>query len=383
MTQVRKVPPAPGYPPEEGCYLRGNDYSPVAVLVILIYEREKTPPGIEQLVRTAVESGAALAGTLQTENIGLEKVICNVVANPNIRYLVVCGPESPGHHIGETILALMQNGIDADKRIIGTTAPTPYLFNIPAESVARFRKQVTVIDLINEGAPDLVRQAVCACYQEQPTPFCGHKLHDPGAFPEPPLVGGITWRITRPELEPKNEAERGQIARFRALADRLKKAATARQAKADAGPGPSGPLRVLFLCTGNSCRSQMAEGWARHLKSGMIDAWSAGIVKHGLNPLAVKVMAEAGVDISGQTSKTVAELPQGDCDVVITLCDDAHAACPVFPGRTKVIHVGFDDPPRLAAGEKTEAGAIVHYRRMRDEIKSFIEGMPGNLKGKQ
>ncbi|MFH1708168.1 MAG: arsenate reductase ArsC [Planctomycetota bacterium] len=142
-------------------------------------------------------------------------------------------------------------------------------------------------------------------------------------------------------------------------------------------------MRVLFLCTGNSCRSQMAEGWARHLKSGMIDAWSAGIVKHGLNPLAVKVMAEAGVDISGQTSKTVAELPQGDCDVVITLCDDAHAACPVFPGRTKVIHVGFDDPPRLAAGEKTEAGAIVHYRRMRDEIKSFIEGMPGNLKGKQ
>jgi tetrahydromethanopterin S-methyltransferase subunit A len=133
MAEIRKVDPAEGYPPEEGCYLRGNDYSPVAVAVILRWERERTPPSIEQLVRVAVESGAALAGTLQTENIGLEKVICNVVSNPNIRYLIVCGPETPGHLVGDAILALQNSGIDGNKRIIGARAPTPYLFNIPME----------------------------------------------------------------------------------------------------------------------------------------------------------------------------------------------------------------------------------------------------------
>ena len=122
-SQLRKAEPAPGYPPEEGCYLRGNDYSPVAVLVILRWIREETPPEIEDLVRVGVESGAALSGTLQTENIGLEKVISNIVANPNIRYLIVCGPESPGHLVGETILALMEHGIDERKRIIGASAP--------------------------------------------------------------------------------------------------------------------------------------------------------------------------------------------------------------------------------------------------------------------
>jgi len=231
VPEIPKRSPAPGYPPEEGCYLRGNDYSPVAVLVILIYEREKTPPGIEQLVRTAVESGAALAGTLQTENIGLEKVVCNVVANPNIRYLVVCGPESPGHHVGETILALMKDGVDANKRIIGTTAPTPYLFNIPPGSVERFRKQITVIDLITEGSPDVVRQAVCACYQEKPTAFRGYMLHDPGAFSEPPLSGKITWRVTQPEREPKSETERRQQEELKALMDRVRKAVEKKQGK--------------------------------------------------------------------------------------------------------------------------------------------------------
>jgi len=154
MTSSAKAQPAEGYPPDEGCYLRGNDYSPVAVVVILKWIREETPADIEQLVRTAVESGAAIAGTLQTENVGLEKVVCNIVANPNIRYLVVCGPESPGHLVGEAILALAKNGTDANKRIVGTEAPTPYLFNIPAEYVERFRKQVTVIDLVNEGSPE-------------------------------------------------------------------------------------------------------------------------------------------------------------------------------------------------------------------------------------
>ena len=160
MAEIRKIDPAPDYPPEEGCYLRGNDYSPVAVLVILKWIREETPPEIEALVRVGVESGAALSGTLQTENVGLEKVICNVVANPNIRYLVVCGPESPGHHVGETILALMANGVDQRKRIVGTSAQTPYLFNIPVESIERFRRQVTVIDLIHEGRPEVIHEAV-------------------------------------------------------------------------------------------------------------------------------------------------------------------------------------------------------------------------------
>jgi tetrahydromethanopterin S-methyltransferase subunit A len=182
MTDVKKAEPAPGYPPEEGCYLRGNDYSPVAVVVILRWMREETPADIERLVRLAVESGSALAGTLQTENIGLEKVICNIVANPNIRYLIVCGPESPGHLVGDAILALAKNGTDDRKRIIGTEAPTPYLFNIPPEFVKRFREQVAVIDLVNEGAPEVLRQAVRSCYQEQPTPFRQYRLYDPGAY---------------------------------------------------------------------------------------------------------------------------------------------------------------------------------------------------------
>lgn len=137
--------------------------------------------------------------------------------------------------------------------------------------------------------------------------------------------------------------------------------------------------KVLFLCTGNSCRSQMAEGWARHLKRDVIDAWSAGIEKHGLNPLAVKVMNEAGVDISSHHSKLVSELPEHDFDSVITVCDHAHESCPLFPGKVKVIHKGFDDPPRLAAGATNEEEALIHYRRVRDEIREFVEQLPANL----
>lgn len=104
-------------------------------------------------------------------------------------------------------------------------------------------------------------------------------------------------------------------------------------------------VKILFLCTGNSCRSQMAEGWARALKSDVVEAYSAGIETHGLNPYAVKVMAEAGVDISAQKSKLVPELPTQEFDYVITVCGNARESCPVFPGKTRVVHVGFDDPP--------------------------------------
>lgn len=138
-------------------------------------------------------------------------------------------------------------------------------------------------------------------------------------------------------------------------------------------------LRVLFLCTGNSCRSQMAEGWARHLKGDQIEAFSAGIAQHGLNPLAVKVMSEAGVDISGHQSKTLDELKGVELDYVVTVCDHAHETCPWFPAKAKVIHVGFDDPPRLAREAKSEDEAIQHYRRVRDEIRDFVATLPEAL----
>jgi arsenate reductase (thioredoxin) len=131
--------------------------------------------------------------------------------------------------------------------------------------------------------------------------------------------------------------------------------------------------KVLFLCTGNSCRSQMAEGWVRALRSDTVEPFSAGVAPHGINPLAVKVMAEAGVDITGQCSKHVAELNDIPLDFVVTVCDQANDACPVFPGTAKRLHVGFDDPPRLAADAKTEEEALPHYRRVRDQIRRFVE----------
>jgi tetrahydromethanopterin S-methyltransferase subunit A len=225
MTDIKKLEPAADYPPEEGCYLRGNDYSPVAVAVILRWMREQTPPDIERLVRVAVESGSALAGTLQTENIGIEKIICNIVSNPNIRYLVVCGPESPGHLVGNALLALANNGLDDRKRIIGAEAPTPYLFNVQPEFVQRFREQITLIDLINEGSPEVLRQVVCSCYQEKPTSFRRYELYDPGAYPAEPLSGKITWKITQPSLEPKSDEERIQGEKIQTLMNRIKKAA--------------------------------------------------------------------------------------------------------------------------------------------------------------
>jgi len=138
-------------------------------------------------------------------------------------------------------------------------------------------------------------------------------------------------------------------------------------------------LKILFLCTGNSCRSQMAEGFARALKSDLIDAHSAGVEPHGMNERAIKVMAEAGVDISGHRSKDVDELKDVAFDYVVTVCDHASETCPLFPGRTKVVHVGFDDPPRLARDAKTEDEALRHYRRVRDEIKSFVQRLPAAL----
>jgi tetrahydromethanopterin S-methyltransferase subunit A len=220
-----KVEPASSYPPEEGRYLRGNDYSPVAVAVILIYDQERIPPDIENLVRVGLESGAALSGTIQTENIGIEKLICNIVANPNIRYLVTFGPESPGHQTGDALLMLLENGVDERRRIIGAQALTPYLFNLPMEYIACFRQQVRMINLLNQGDPELLRRAVWSCYQEQPTSFQNYTLSDPGAYPGGSLAGQITWRVTRPQAEPKDEGERQQRERLRDLMARVKRGA--------------------------------------------------------------------------------------------------------------------------------------------------------------
>jgi arsenate reductase (thioredoxin) len=138
-------------------------------------------------------------------------------------------------------------------------------------------------------------------------------------------------------------------------------------------------LKILFLCTGNSCRSQMAKGWTRHLKGDLIEAYSAGVEAHGLNADAVRVMHEAGVDISAQRSKLVGGFLGIDFDYVVTVCGDAHERCPIFPGKAVVLHVAFDDPPRLAADAKTEEERLAPYRRVRDEIRAFVATLPEAL----
>jgi len=138
-------------------------------------------------------------------------------------------------------------------------------------------------------------------------------------------------------------------------------------------------IKLLYLCTGNSCRSQMAEGWTHALKSDEIEVYSAGLETHGLNPNAVKVMAEAGVDISGQKSQHLSEFMDLDLDYVVTVCDHAHETCPFFPGNAKVIHHSFDDPPKLSPSDASDEVKLDGFRRVRDEIKAFVETLPASL----
>jgi arsenate reductase len=135
-------------------------------------------------------------------------------------------------------------------------------------------------------------------------------------------------------------------------------------------------LRILFLCSGNSCRSQMAEGWANHFKGDGIEAYSAGIAPSGLDRRAVAVMAEKGVDISRQRSKHVNEFKNDRFDWVITVCNSITETCPIFPGHGNRFHIDFDDPPHLAKNARTEDEALSHYRRVRDEIRRFVEEIP-------
>ncbi len=205
-----KVKPPDGYPPEEGRYVRGNDYSPVAVCVILDTFDFAIPPELNELVMVGTDSGAALSGMLQTENIGLEKMICNIVANSNIRYIVLCGRESSGHLPGEALLAIKQNGIDEVKRIIGSNALTPYLANIPTELIDRFNQQiVAIVNLLCRPGerntklpglnPKVVEEAVRSCYQEEPVKFMDYALYDIGAYPEPAIIHKIVAKLSRPQ----------------------------------------------------------------------------------------------------------------------------------------------------------------------------------------
>jgi tetrahydromethanopterin S-methyltransferase subunit A len=230
-----KVAPHPDYPPEDGRYVRGNDSSPVAVVIVLNRDGDKVPPDIERLVRAGIEAGAALAGTVQTPNIGFEKVICNLVANPNIRYLILGGPESEGHLTGRALKALFDNGVDAEGRICGTDAPHPILFNLPIGFVDRLLAQVTLIDLQFEGDPEVIRNVVWACYQEAPVAVRGLQLFDPGAFPEPPLGGSITWRVTEPWTVPADAGEEAARQKAQAMVDDLRR----RQGMGEGGPGGS------------------------------------------------------------------------------------------------------------------------------------------------
>lgn len=204
--EMLKVSPVADYPTEPGCFLRGNDYSPVAVVVLLNApygtlppEVQNAPPEIEKLVRVAIETGAALSGTLQTENIGIEKIVCNVVGNPNIRYLVLCGEEVDGHNSGTAVKALLANGINENRTIVDSKAVTPYLFNIPLEAIERFREQVTLVDLVGEMDPAAIGKAVWSCYQEEPTPFKDYMLYDPGAYSEAGISCTLTGKVKHPE----------------------------------------------------------------------------------------------------------------------------------------------------------------------------------------
>ena len=207
-----EVNPFPGYPPEEGRYVRGNDFSPVAVAIILNAPAYKIPQELQELVQAGIVGGAAISGMVQTENIGIEKIVCNVVANPNIRYLVIGGPESEGHLTGEALKAFLLNGLDVRRHIIGTKAPVPLLLNLPVEYIDRFRDQVSLIDLQYQGDPELVKNAVVACCQEQ----------NIGPYSEPPLSGAITWRVTQPWTEPTDEKEREARKRVEELQKRLR-----------------------------------------------------------------------------------------------------------------------------------------------------------------
>lgn len=186
------------WPIEEGKYLVSNPFSPVGVVVILSAPYDKIPKEIERLVRVGVEKGAGISGTLQTANIGIEKIIVNFISNPNIRYLILAGRES-GHFPGDALKALFKNGTDEKGYIIDTKAPTAILKNIPKGAVERFREQAQLIDLSGIADVKILEEAVCFCYQEKEAHFKvndkEYKLYDPGPFPREPFIFRLTDKL--------------------------------------------------------------------------------------------------------------------------------------------------------------------------------------------
>lgn len=198
-----KVKVSTEWPIENGNYVVGNPYSPTEVVVILSARYDKIPQVTKDLVRAGIEAGAAISGTLQTANIGIEKIIANTVSNPNIRYLIVAGKEAKGHYPGDALLSFMLNGIDENRYIIGTKAPTATLKNLPLEAIQRFREQSTLIDLLDIEDIEVLRKAVTASYQEKPTnpesrfeaKGRTYELCDLGAYEKQPIFCKLTDKL--------------------------------------------------------------------------------------------------------------------------------------------------------------------------------------------
>ncbi|MDP2939428.1 MAG: hypothetical protein Q8O13_05060 [Candidatus Omnitrophota bacterium] len=186
------------WPIEPGRYLTSNPFSPVGVVVILSAPYDSIPKTTEELVRAGVEKGAGISGTLQTANIGIEKIAVNLISNPNIRYLILAGSES-GHFPADALKALFKNGTNDKGYILNTKAPTAILKNIPKEAIYRLRQQIQLIDL--GGVVDLkvLGEAVWSCYQEKETPFevegRNYRLYDIGPFPKEPVIYRLTDRL--------------------------------------------------------------------------------------------------------------------------------------------------------------------------------------------
>lgn len=204
---MKKIKLTYDWPIEKGKYLVSNPLSPVGVVVILTTPYDKIPKETEELVRVGVEKGAGISGTLQTANIGIEKIIVNLVSNPNIRYLILTGRES-GHFPADAVKALFRDGTDERGYILKTKALTAILKNIPKEAIERLRQQIQLVDLSGINKIKILEEAICSCYQEKETLFeiGGRKygLYDVGAFPEEPIIYKLTDKLKETQDEQRN-----------------------------------------------------------------------------------------------------------------------------------------------------------------------------------
>jgi tetrahydromethanopterin S-methyltransferase subunit A len=198
MMKTKKFKLTYDWPIEQGKYLVSNPFSPVGVAVILATPYDKIPQETEDLVRAGLETGAGLSGTLQTANIGIEKIAVNLVSNPNIRYLILSGRES-GHFPADALKSLFKDGVDDKGYILNTKASTAILKNIPKEAIERLRQQIQLIDLSGITDINVLEKAVWSCYQENNTPFDTERvkylLRDIGAFPEEPIIYRLTDKL--------------------------------------------------------------------------------------------------------------------------------------------------------------------------------------------